>query len=131
MRSLGDSKLAKQKPAGVHAASLAEEKLETFAEDLGRMLGTARAKADSWLGQREQIVKALEVVRETAGGLLRQLGQATALAAKRGRRASLKRGPGRPKGSRRTRRPLSAEARERIAAAQRARWARVKAAKKR
>jgi hypothetical protein len=122
--------LARQKPAGVHAVSFTEEKLESFAEDLGRMLGTARAKADSWLGQREQIVKALEVVRDTSSGLLRQLGEGATAAARRvtGRRA--KRGPGRPKGSGRKRRKLSAEARERIAAAQRARWAKFKAAKK-
>ena len=43
-----------------------------------------------------------------------------------------KRGPGRPKdsGRKRKRRKMSAEGRAKIAAAQRARWAKVKAAKK-
>ena len=36
-----------------------EAKVEAFAEDLGHLLGTARAKADSWLNQRQEIVKHL------------------------------------------------------------------------
>jgi hypothetical protein len=121
--------LAKQKTAGVEALETGEHKLESFAEDLGRMLGSARAKADSWLGQRAEIVKALEGVRETASNLLRQLGQVSTSAGRN--LAGQRRAAGRPKGSGRKRRRLSPEARERIAAAQRARWARVTAAKKR
>ena len=34
-------------------------KAEAFAEDLGRLLGTAQAKARYWLGQRQEIVKRL------------------------------------------------------------------------
>ena len=32
----------------------AEHRIEDFAEDLGKMLGHARNKAEGWLGQREQ-----------------------------------------------------------------------------
>ena len=48
--------------------------LENFAEDLGRLLGTAAAKAESWLGQRQQIVQQLTDVRDTAAKLLADLG---------------------------------------------------------
>ena len=47
-------------------ASSSEQKIEAFAEDLGRILGTARAKADSWLGQRQAIVKQLTQLRDEA-----------------------------------------------------------------
>ena len=47
--------------------------IESFAEDLGRLLGTARAKAESWLGQRQNVAKQLEQIRDTAAGLLSQL----------------------------------------------------------
>jgi hypothetical protein len=52
-----------------------EARVEAFAEDLGRLLGTARAKADSWLNQRQEIVKHLTGIRDTASHLLTQLGQ--------------------------------------------------------
>ena len=51
-----------------------EHKIEDFAADLGTMLGQARNKAEGWLGQRKAIVKHLMDVRETATGLLKQLG---------------------------------------------------------
>ena len=35
-------------------------KIEDFAEELGRLLGSAEAKARGWLGQREQIAKPLK-----------------------------------------------------------------------
>jgi hypothetical protein len=99
-----------------------------FAEDLGRLLGTARAKADNWLGQRQAVAKQLTAIRDTASSLLNQLGD---LAARRRK----KRGPGRPRkamGPRATasgaypRRTLSAKAREAISRAQKKRWAKVK-----
>jgi hypothetical protein len=115
-----------------------ETKIEEFAEDLGRLLGTARAKAEGWLGQRRDITKHLEDIRDTASHLLAELTGA-------GRTAGAGRGPGRPAGSRAVahdgrgsahpagsgvkRPPLSAEARARIAAAQKARWAKIKAEK--
>lgn len=88
-------------------ASSSEQKIEAFAEDLGRILGTARAKADSWLGQRQAIVKQLTQLRDEASSLLNQLGHQAVAAGQRGRRVAdsfvagyQKRGPGRPKGSR-------------------------------
>src|SRR5713101_1647676 len=80
-----------------HESTPTEQKIEEFAEDLGRMLGTARAKAEGWLGQRRAIAKHLEGIRDTATGLLDQLighGGASATTAGTGRRR------GRPAGSR-------------------------------
>jgi hypothetical protein len=128
-------------------ASSGEQKIEAFAEDLGRILGTARAKADSWLGQRQAIVKQLTQLRDEASSLLSQLGHQAAAAGQRGRRVAdsfvagyQKRGPGRPKGSKnrkgitvgggkRKRRTMSKAARAKISAAQKKRWANVKAGK--
>lgn len=116
-----------------------EHKIEEFAEDLGRLLGTARTKAEGWLGQRQQIAKHLEDIRDTATSLLQQLGHGVvALTRRRGRPAGsgrsagrvAKRGPGRPKGSGRKRRTMSAAASAKISAAQKKRWAAQKADKK-
>jgi hypothetical protein len=118
-------------------------KLEAFAEDLGRLLGDARNKADSWLAQRKVIAQHLIGVRDTANQLLAQLGIAGSGgdAPRRGRPAGsgpAKRGPGRPPKTAvqdskpaRKRRTMSAAARRKIGAAQRARWAKVKAEKAR
>ena len=109
-----------------------QHKIEEFAEDLGRLLGSARNKAEGWLGQRKQIAKHLEEIRDTAAHLLTELGHEAQVAVRRGRRAAGfdKPGPGRPAGTRRKRRKMSAEARAKISAAQRKRWAKVKAAEK-
>jgi hypothetical protein len=109
-----------------------ESKTEEFAEDLGKLLGAAQEKAQGWLGQRAQIAKALEGVRDTASRLLADLGHEAQRAnrARRGRpprSGTSQRGPGRPKGSGRKRRKMSAAARAKISAAQKARWARQKA----
>jgi hypothetical protein len=111
--------------AGSQLIRSAESRLEEFAEDLGRLLGTAKAKADSWLEQRQSIATQLSAISETASDLLHQLtgGRANTVG-RRGRAGSRKRHPGRPKGSGRKRRRMSAEARARIAEAQRRRWAR-------
>jgi ElaB/YqjD/DUF883 family membrane-anchored ribosome-binding protein len=105
----------------------AETKIEAFAEDLGRLLGTARAKADNWLSQRQQVAKALTDIRDTAAHLLTQLGD----------QAKTLRGKAKPKieyapapVSRKKRRTMSAKARAAISAAQKARWAKQKAGKK-
>ena len=113
-----------------------DSKLDDFAEELGRLLGTAQAKAEGWLGQRTQIAKTLEGIRDTATKLLTDLGhQADSVAAamSRGRRrgrapgSDKKRGPGRPKGSGTKKRTMSAAARRKISEAQKARWAAQKA----
>ena len=111
-------------PAGTQLAAAAESKLEAFAEDLGRLLGRAQAKAKGWLDQRQSIAAQLTEIRDTAQTLLAELTGGSAEA-----RRARKRGPGRPPGSGKRKRTMSAEAREKIAAAQRARWARQKRAK--
>ena len=85
----------------------AEQKIGDFAEDLGKMLGTARAKAEGWLGQRQAIVKNLTELRDTASQLLSELGhQAEHVVRRRRRRGrpaadqdgAVRRRPGRPPG---------------------------------
>jgi len=106
------------------------EKVEEFAEDLGRLLGSAKGKAESWLGQRESILSHLTGLRDTANGLIQQLtGGGTTMAGEVGRARR-----GRPPGSgtakatsAKKKRTMSLEARAKIAAAQRKRWAKQKA----
>src|SRR4051794_32513880 len=120
--------------------AVAKPRLEEFAEDLGRLLGNAKMKADSWLDQRKAIGEHLTGLRDTATQLLQQLGfdGSDRERSDRGRR------PGRPrkavpaegelapaplsKKQRRKKRTMSPEAREKIAAAQRLRWAKQKRA---
>jgi hypothetical protein len=119
--------------AGAEPIPTIDRKVEEFAEDLGRVLGEARNKADGWLSQRESIVRHLEGVRDTATHLLQQLGVGAAPAASTAPgapTAPVKRGPRRPstvEAASPKRRTMSAEARAKIAAAQRARWAKQKA----
>jgi hypothetical protein len=113
-----------------------ENKIEDFAEDLGRLLGSAQAKAEGWLGQRKQISTTLEGIRDTASNLLNQLGHKAASVAGRGGRR------GRPPGvsrdsdiaaaplGKRKRRKLSAAARKAISDAQKARWAKQRRSEK-
>ena len=113
----------------------AESKIEDFAEELGRLLGTARAKAEGWLGQRTQIAKTLQGIRDEAGTLLSQLGREAQRTYRRGRRSGRPAGPGtrsggRRKGAGRKKRTMSAAARAKISAAQKARWAKQKAGEK-
>jgi hypothetical protein len=108
-----------------------EKTVEDFAGDLGRLLGTARAKAEGWLGQRNTVARQLAQIRDTASDLLHQLTGARAKQANAGR-------PGRPRkqahGPRATasgaapRRKLSAKARKAISDAQKKRWAKQRAA---
>jgi hypothetical protein len=129
------------KRASGESATSTEHKIEEFAGDLGGLLGTARAKAEGWLGQRQEIVKQLSEIRDTATKLLSDLGHHAQEVAHRGRR-------GRPPGSQnntaqvankirgleatagRKKRTMSAEARARISAAQKARWAKQRASEK-
>jgi len=117
-----------------------EHKIEEFAEDLGRLLGTAQRKAEGWLGQREAIVKHLTGVRDTASKLLADLGHQAQSAATAASKAYTGKRRGRPAGSRnksgiiivggKTRRTMSAKARKAISMAQKARWAKQKAGDK-
>jgi hypothetical protein len=115
-------------------ATSTEAKVEAFAEDLGHLLRTAKAKADSWLNQRDEVVKHLTGIRDTASSLLTQLRQKSQRAARSGRAAYQAAADGSNRGiivvgGKKRRRRMSKAARAKIAAAQRARWAKVKAGK--
>jgi len=102
--------------------------VEDFAEDLARILDTARAKAESWIGQRNTVVKHLTDIRDTATHLLSQIGpqpqqllqrQADGPRSARSKtNTASNRTPDRPRG-----RTMSAETRARMAEAQQRRWA--------
>lgn len=121
-------------------------KLADFAGDLGNLLGTTERKAAEWLSQRENVAKQLSAIRDKASSLLQQLGSFSGenpFPWQKVKTAGRK--PGRRPGSgnnqarvaqtatkaalRRKRKPMSAESRAKIAAAQRARWAKQKKAK--
>jgi hypothetical protein len=133
----------------VDPSTPAGDVLGDFAEDLGKLLGTAQAKASSWLDQRKIIAEQLAQIRDTANHYLQQLTSgnaaqpAAARVVRRGRppgsrvaKASAAAAPpsvtspkrGRPAGGRK-RGGMSPEGRARVAAAQRARWAKVRAAR--
>jgi hypothetical protein len=119
--------MAKRAKSGVEhkggaVISNTERTIQTWADDLGRILGTARAKANSWLNQRQEIAKHLMGIRDTATHLLAQLGNDTRRAANRVAVAALSTSVTPV----RKRRRMSKAARAKIAAAQRARWAKVK-----
>ena len=100
-----------------------------FAEDLGRLLGSAQAKAQGWIGQRQTIAKQLQQIRDTASSLLSELTGAAAAGRRGGRRAA---GAAQSVAGDvvRRKRKLSAKARKAISDAQKRRWAAVRAQKK-
>jgi len=105
--------------------------IEGFAEDLGRLLGTAQAKAQGWIGQRHTIAKQLQQIRDTAAGLLSELtGTSTDSGRRRGRRAGAVAAAIGGATVVHRKRKLSAKARKAISDAQKRRWAAVRAAKK-
>ena len=140
-KQIQEIRVPKHPDSGNESTKSTEARLEGFAEDLGKLLGTARAKAEGWLGQRQAIVEHLQGVRDTANQLLAQLGHQAEGIVRRGRPSgSGRRRPGRPAGatdangiiivSGKKRRKMSAKARAAISAAQKRRWARQKAAQK-
>jgi hypothetical protein len=64
----------------------ASKTMVDFAEDLGRLLGTAQAKASNWLNQRKNVIEELTQLRDTANQLLTDLAGSSAGAARGGRR---------------------------------------------
>jgi len=117
--------------------------LGDFAEDLGRFLGGVQNRASTWLDQRRAIAEQLTQIRDTANQYLQQLGTEGAHLMQRFEKARRGRPPGNKKATRaaaagspapevavqdeaRPKRTMSAEARARIAAAQRKRWAKVR-----
>ncbi len=114
---------AERQSAAITLTAAAEARLENFADDLGTLLGHAQNKADSWLGQRKAIAEQLAGVRDTAVRLLSQLGVADAPKPARAAKKAAKSTGVKKK------RTMSVEARAKIAAAQRARWAKQKKAR--
>ena len=105
-----------------------ESRIVGFAEDLGRLLGAARAKADHYIGERGQLVKTLVGIRDTASSVLADLGHQATQTVRRRRRTTNRRAVAAPVARQRRRRRLSKKARAAMSAAQRARRAREKAA---
>lgn len=102
-------------------------KLEDFAEDLGRLLGTTKAKAEGWLGQRQNVAKQLEQIRDTASDLLNQLSGGRIGSRKRAGRPTKKAmGPRATASGAFPRRKLSAKARAAISRAQKKRRAKLR-----
>jgi hypothetical protein len=64
----------------------AEHRALGFAEDLGRLLGTAEKKANEWLQQRGEVTRQLTELRDRATQLLERLGGTDGV--RRGRRAA-------------------------------------------
>jgi hypothetical protein len=93
----------------------------SFAEDLGKILGTAQQKASTWLSDRQEITKQLRQVRDAAERLLQDIaGEGTTMvAAVEGAQTDQQ--------PIRRRRRLSPEGRRRIVEAARKRWAAVRA----
>jgi hypothetical protein len=104
---------------------------DRFADDLGSILGSAQSKAESWLGQRENIARQLTQIRDEASNLLSKLSGNVADIAS----AIVTRKPGRPAGSTNKAAPgaprgrtVSAAARRKMSLAAKKRWAARKAA---
>ncbi len=108
-------------------SEVTEQKIEAFADDLGKLLGLAQNKAESWLAQRKAIVDHLEGVRATATHLLNQLGHVSGNAARTATRAYRRTASTQPEEvvekAKNAGRRMSEEARAAIAAAQKKRWA--------
>ncbi len=110
-----------------------------FAEDLGRLLGTAQAKASNWLNERKSVIEELTQLRDTASQLLGELtGSAASPGSSRGG-ARRGRPPGSQNGRATTRtarssgkggrRQMSAAARKEVSERMRRYWAERRKAK--
>ena len=95
------------------------------ANDLSSVFKAVKERVSNFSNERQQLARTLHAIIRNAQELLGDLGEG--LGGGRRGRAGRK---GAAAGGRRKRRKLSAEARARIAAAQRARWARHRAGKK-
>ena len=78
-----------------------EDTALSFAEDLGRLLGTAERKANEWISQRKTVVTQLTELRDKANVLLERLGDDAPFPWKSGGQMR-RRKPGRPAGTTKT-----------------------------
>jgi hypothetical protein len=107
-------------------------KIEDFAEELGKLLGTAKAKAEGWLGQRKSIAAQLATIRDTASELLHNLTESGGavegmFGPRRGHPSGSKSKQAASSAATGRRKRMSAAARAKISAAQKARWAKLRA----
>src|SRR5436853_2484940 len=65
------------------AGTALEKKVIDYAEDLGRLIGSVRARVDDWKGERDKLAQQLSSVVKEAQQLLTDLGQSTS---RKGRR---------------------------------------------
>ena len=112
-----------------HVPTGTEEVLLDFAEDLGRLLGTAEKKAVAWLEQRKAITVQLTALRDKANQLLEQLSATEVATAIRRGRGQASEGASedsarRPKGP-----GISAATRKKMKEAAEKRWAAIKKAR--
>jgi hypothetical protein len=126
-------------PTVVESGGSVEGRVVDFAENLGKLLGHAQNQAQSWIGQREAVMKQLESIRDTATGLLSQLGHTAGeqlgKISRRGRPKKYVAPDSNPAGAlkpekKKKGRAITAAGRAAISAAQKARWAQLKAVKK-
>ena len=106
----------KKRKRGRPRGSVNRPRIEGAAETIGGALGSVMAKVDAWMAQREDIARELRAAADRVMSGESPFPRRQAVA-------------GRVPAKARRRPTLSKEARERIAAAQRARWAAVKAGK--
>jgi hypothetical protein len=121
-------------PVAVTLVNRAESTLDGFADDLSRLLAGTRMKAEAWLGERRSIAEHLTEIRDAADRWISQLTTSHKAGGRPRRRLASSAGGPSPSSKKRApahrkTRTMSAEARAKIGAAQRARWAKQKAGK--
>ena len=110
------------KQARSDGAHTIEKKIIDYAEDLGRILGSVRARVDAWKGEREQLVQQLSTVVRDAQALLVDLGHDAGREVRHLKTAVRDVAADIPSKVQQVRR-VSAQARAKMADAQRRRWA--------
>lgn len=98
-------------------------KVALTAGSVGAALGSVMAKVDAWIGQREEIARELRDVADKLMAGENPFGKRVTTPSMLAREVVRREGPS----GIRKRRKMSPEARAKIAAAQRARWAKQKA----
>jgi hypothetical protein len=73
-----------------------ESKVVDYAEELGRLIGTVRARVDGWGAERRALVAQLSGAVKTAQTLLSQLGQGEKKGSAKGRGTRTQRKSGKP-----------------------------------
>jgi hypothetical protein len=75
---------------------MVESKVVDYAEELGRLIGTVRARVDTWGAERRALVAQLSGVVKNAQNLLTQLGQREKKGPTNGTRQGTQRKSGKP-----------------------------------